>query len=317
MKFSIVTPSFNQAAHLEKTLQSVLLAARECPAELEYLVVDGGSTDGSREVIEKHEASLAYWCSEKDAGQYDAINKGFARSTGDIMAWLNSSDLYLPWTLSTVAEIFAKFPEIQWVTSLRKLCVQEDGGFEGLQKMPGFAGRLYYSGWHGGPKNSDFIQQETVFWRRSLWEKVGEKLPDRCKYAADFHLWAEFFRHAPVYGIDAPLAGFRFHGDSRSTADRYMAEVNALLEEWKKTRAKRDIARGFCTVMRHWEEGQSSWVVKRHGGEEFIWLTKTLEESVTSFLWKLCSLFYLLLKPVLFTVRLFLWPWRKKAPWKY
>jgi glycosyltransferase involved in cell wall biosynthesis len=317
VKISIVTPSYNQAAHLDQTIQSVLLSADGCGAELEYIVIDGGSTDGSREIIEHHSNRLAYWCSEPDGGQYAAINKGFDKTTGDIMGWLNSSDLYFPWTLSTVREIFEKFPEVQWITALRKFCVQEDGSFEGMQKMPGFAGRCYYAGMHGGPKNSDFIQQETVFWRRSLWEQIGSRIPDRCKFAADFHLWSEFFRHSPVYGVDCPLAGFRFHGDSRSTADRYMGEVNALLEDWKKNGARKQIARGFCTIMRHWKDGKSSWAIKSHGGEEFIWITKFLEQKITDILWGLCSLFYLILKPVLFTSRTLLWPVRRKAPWSY
>ena len=314
MKISIVTPSYNQAAHLDQTIRSVLLAADGCGAELEYVVVDGGSTDGSREIIERHAPQLAWWCSEKDAGQYDAINKGFSKATGEIMGWLNSSDLYFPWTLSTVREIFEKFPEVQWITALRKFCVQEDGSFEGMQKMPGFAGRCYYAGMHGGPKNSDFIQQETVFWRRSLWEQIGSRIPDRCKFAADFHLWGEFFKHAPVYGLDAPLAGFRFHGDSRSTADRYMGEVNALLEDWKKTSAKNEIAHGFVRIIRHWEKGKSGWKICYHSGNEFIWLTKDLEENLVKIV---LSIIYSPYKLALFAVRAFLWPLRKKAPWKY
>jgi hypothetical protein len=187
--------------------------------------------------------------------------------------------------------------------------------------MPGFAGRCFYAGMHGGPKNSDFIQQETVFWRRSLWEQIGSRIPDRCKFAADFHLWGEFFRHAPVYGLDAPLAGFRFHGDSRSTADRYMAEVNSLLEDWKKTGAHKRIARGFCTIMRHWEGGQSNWKLNSHGGNEFIWLTKILGVQLDSLseniLWRACGWIYLFIKPFYFFIRLFLWPFRRKAPWSY
>jgi hypothetical protein len=84
MKISIVTPSYNQAVHLEQTIQSVLLAADGCGAELEYVVIDGGSTDGSREILERHAHRFAYWCSEKDGGQYAAINKGFDKTTGEI-----------------------------------------------------------------------------------------------------------------------------------------------------------------------------------------------------------------------------------------
>lgn len=317
MKISIVTPSFNQAALLERTIVSVLESAAGCGAELEYIIVDGGSTDGSKEIIERYSDKLAWWCSEPDGGQYAAINKGFSKATGDVLAWLNSSDVYLPWTLSTVREIFQQFPEMQWTTSLRKLCIQEDGSFEGMQKMAGFAGRLFYLGKHGGPDNSDFIQQESCFWRRELWESIGGKIPDRCRFAADFHLWAEFFRKAPVYGLDAPLAGFRFHGDSRSTENRYAEEVGTLVREWKETGAWEEVARGYATIERHWEGGRSAWLLKRHGGEEFIWITQTLENLVASALWKLCGLFYLCLKPLLFMVRTLLWPFRRKPPWGY
>ncbi len=108
LKISVVTPSFNHARFLERTMLSVL--SQPYP-DLEYLVVDGGSQDGSVEIIRKYADRLAYWVSEKDQGQTDAINKGFARANGDIFAWLNSDDTYLPGILPQVAEIFTKNPK--------------------------------------------------------------------------------------------------------------------------------------------------------------------------------------------------------------
>src|SRR3954447_3859663 len=113
-KISVVTPSFNQAEYLEETLRSVL---DQEYTNLEYIVIDGGSTDGSVDIIRRYEDRLAYWVSEPDQGQYDALNKGFARTTGEIMAWLNSDDKYLDWTFSSVAEAMSKLPEIEWLTS--------------------------------------------------------------------------------------------------------------------------------------------------------------------------------------------------------
>src|SRR5215212_7784658 len=114
-RISIVTPSFNQGRFLRETMQSVL--GQGYP-NLEYVVIDGGSTDESVDIIRGHEQQLAAWVSEKDAGQYDAINKGFARTSGEVMAWLNSDDKYTPWALPVVGEIFAQLPEVKWLTTL-------------------------------------------------------------------------------------------------------------------------------------------------------------------------------------------------------
>ena len=111
-RISVVTPSFNQGEFIEDTLRSV--TTQGYPA-LEYIVIDGGSADESASIIERHEAELAYWVSEPDEGHAHALNKGFAKTTGEIMCWLNSSDMHYPWTLETVAQIFTDLPEVEWI----------------------------------------------------------------------------------------------------------------------------------------------------------------------------------------------------------
>ncbi|MCH7686389.1 MAG: glycosyltransferase, partial [Planctomycetes bacterium] len=117
-KISIVTPSFNQGRYLEETIQSVL--SQDYP-NLEYMIMDGGSTDESFDILHRYESRLTFWQSSPDGGQYEAINSGFARTDGEIMAWINSDDKYTPWAFSVVAEIFLTFPEIEWITTLYPL----------------------------------------------------------------------------------------------------------------------------------------------------------------------------------------------------
>src|SRR5262245_563720 len=115
---TIVTPTYNSAPYLEATIQSLL--AQHYPA-LEYIIIDGGSTDGNLDIIERYQSHLAYHVSEPDNGMYDALDKGFRQSTGDIMAWLNSDDMLPTWALHTVADVFSALPQVDWITSIRPL----------------------------------------------------------------------------------------------------------------------------------------------------------------------------------------------------
>lgn len=163
-RISVVTPSLNQGEFLEATLCSVI--SQQYPA-LEYIVVDGGSTDGSVGIIERYEADITHWISEPDRGHADALNKGFARTTGEIMCWINSSDLHYPWTLATVAEIFTQFPQVEWISGTGSM-FDEDGRLRVVVSSPGVNLYDILAGDYRG------IQQESVFWRRSLWERAGE-----------------------------------------------------------------------------------------------------------------------------------------------
>jgi glycosyltransferase involved in cell wall biosynthesis len=234
LTFSIVTPSYNQAQFLEEAMQSVL--TQDYP-RLEYAVVDGGSSDRSVEIIEKYQDRLAYWVSEPDQGQYHAINKGFAHTGGEIMAWLNSDDKFMPSALSVVADIFSSYPQVEWVTTVHPLTWNAKGQAVGVDFTGGFHPRAFYKGSNLPAKGSfgrRWIQQESTFWRRSLWERAGGRLDDTFKLAADFELWARFFQHANLYGVDALLGGFRSHGNQKSVEFRqaYMAEAEMILRRY-------------------------------------------------------------------------------------
>jgi glycosyltransferase involved in cell wall biosynthesis len=231
LKVSIVTPSFNQGRFLEETMQSVL--GQNIP-ELEYLVLDGGSADGSREILARYADRLAFWCSEPDGGQYHAINQGFARSTGEVLGWLNADDKYLPGALSVVAEIFERHPEVEWLTTLYPLRWDAVGRVVRCSSRAGFSRASFLAGENlptGGWYSPGWLQQESTFWRRSLWERSGARLDTQWKIAADFELWLRFHQHAELYAVDAPLGGFRLHGDQKTAHQRqeYQREAGQIL----------------------------------------------------------------------------------------
>lgn len=233
-RISIVTPSLNQGDYLHQTIRSVL--DQNYP-NLEYVIVDGGSTDGSTNVISKYQSQLAYWVSEKDGGQYEAINKGFAKTSGEIMAWINSDDKYLPWTFSVVGEVFATRSEIDWITSCYPLYWDEAGRAVACGYFDGFNRAAFLRGEYMADApwaRRTWIMQECTFWRRSLWEKAGGRLETRWKLAADFELWARFYQHAELYGIASPLGGFRLHPAQASFVHdrKYLEEALAIFAQY-------------------------------------------------------------------------------------
>lgn len=218
---SVVTPSFNRKEYLAETMESVL--GQGYP-KLEYVVVDGGSKDGSAEIIGERASELAWSVSEPDGGAWEAINKGFAHTSGEVMGWLGSDDLLMPWALSVIGELFAMFPQIEWLTTTYPLVCDENGravacGYRGAYSREGFfrGDNLPEAGWPA----ADFVMQESTYWRRSLWERAGGRVDESLRLAVDFELWARFHRaDATLYGVATPLAGFRMHGDQKSQTER-------------------------------------------------------------------------------------------------
>ena len=231
-KISIVTPSFNQGQYLESTIDSVLSQGYQ---NLEYIIVDGGSTDNSVEIIKKYAHHLHFWCSETDDGHYAAVNKGFTKAGGDIFAWINSDDMYCLDAFSTVGAIFSQFPEVSWLTTLKQLVWDNLGYCKLVKSIPGYSRQAFLDGRYFTRKFSGlgFIQQESTFWRRELWEKVGGIRTD-FNLSGDFDLWARFFIHEDLYGVDRPLGGFRVHDKNRSRQNNnYIFEAEQALKEMR------------------------------------------------------------------------------------
>lgn len=230
-KISIVTPSFNQGHFIEHTLKSVLDQAYP---NLEYIVIDGKSTDGSVDIIKKYSDRLSYWVSEKDDGHGNAINKGFRKSSGEIMAWINSDDLYFPWTLRVVAEIFTLFPHVNWIVGLNSF-IRNSSVFR--------VEKIYKNKYDFMMGDYKWIQQESVFWRRSLWEKAGGKLNEDYSLMIDGELWCRFFKHDKLYHLNTILAGYRAHEDNRAGTffDECLTEMDNAVRILKQDSDKKTI----------------------------------------------------------------------------
>ncbi len=224
-RLTIVTPSFNQARYLEACLDSVL--SQNYP-NLEYIVMDGGSTDGSADIIRRHEKHLAHWQSAPDAGQYWAVNEGFRRGTGEVMAWLNSDDLYHPGALRRAAAVFVACPEVRWLMGRPTVFDPEGRLILVLDPLPSWSAADYRAGRFGPPH----IQQESTFWRRSLWLEAGGYVDGGFRLAGDLELWSRFFRHDRLFVADMLLGGFRSQPEAKSARQKagYEAEARAVCE---------------------------------------------------------------------------------------
>ncbi len=202
---SIITPSYNQAKYLEQTILSVL---NQDNPHIEYIVVDGASTDGSVEIIKKYADKLAHWESVKDHGQADAINKGFARATGEIVAWLNSDDYYLPGTISAAVKVFEENPDVVLVYG-NMLAVDENGQtFNTLTyKQLTLEDLLCFQ----------IIGQPAVFMRRTALQKTSG-LDLTFHFLLDHLLWIQLAKHGKILHVNETWSAARYHAEAKNVA---------------------------------------------------------------------------------------------------
>jgi glycosyltransferase involved in cell wall biosynthesis len=220
-RVSIVTPSYNQGQFIEETIRSVLLQGYP---DLEYIIIDGGSTDGSVEIIRKYEPWLAYWVSEKDSGQSDAINKGFARATGEFVAWLNSDDWYQPDVFASRATYLTQHSEVVLVYGDCNH-VDEDG------KVMWITYGSSCTAFDLAMEGNKFAQP-SVFMRTSMLHKVGGLSLKLC-YVMDYDLWVRMGLQGEMHPLPGIVANFRYQIRSKSVSSGYLFRLEEL--SWFKT----------------------------------------------------------------------------------
>ncbi len=215
---SIVTPVRNAAKWVEQAITSVV--DQKYPG-LEYIVIDGASDDGTLDIIRRYSDRIHFWMSEPDRNLYDALNKGFKRCSANIMGWINGTAMLQENSLKKIVTIFNEYPEVEWITGRTTLLDLE--GKVTWEQLPRWSRLRFLAG------ANQYIQQESTFWRRSLWDKSGGKVDDSTRNAGDFKLWLKFFEHSKIYSVDTALGGYRERIDALST--KYAEEYDESCEE--------------------------------------------------------------------------------------
>ena len=239
-KISIVTPSFNQAAFVRETIESVLSQeGRGKDFELEYVVLDGGSTDGSAEIIAGYAGDLDWWCSEPDRGQSHAINKGFARCGGEVFGWVNSDDVLLPGTLAAVARRWRDVSPRVLVGRGRKLGL--NGEVQAENELRETYTKEMLLDWR-----ANYFMQPACFFSREAWEDA-EGLDETLEYGMDVDLWLKMAERGPFRSLDRLLAEAKAHDAAKTTGARtralwFVQVAQVLQKHGGFAEASRDLA---------------------------------------------------------------------------
>jgi glycosyltransferase involved in cell wall biosynthesis len=249
----VVTPSYNQAKYVEQTILSVI---EQDYSDVEYLVLDGGSTDGSADIIRKYADHLAYWCSENDGGQADAIASGFERTTGDILCYLNSDDVFLPGALTAVAKYFHDNPEVEVVCAggHRVDAAGRPIGLRAHAYELGVRATYNWLRFYG----QDGVFQQATFWRRSAYDAVGGLNRD-LHYIMDRDLFVRLAERKPFARIPRLVAASRQHDEAKTSCTRQV-----WVDEEKRFAERYGVSESSATVQRlmYWRYRMPSYFRK-------------------------------------------------------
>ena len=227
MLISIVTPVRNGSRTIERTLRSLQVQK----GEFEHVVMDGGSTDGTDAIVEGFRGSYPVrWFSQADRSMYEAVLNGIRHCRGDILGYINADDFYTPWTLATVRSVFEMRPDVDWIVGLPSWYNEGSGVGLTTTFAPVYPRGLIRRGWFC-PDWLGCIQQEAVFWRRSVWDKSeAQDLLLKYRYAADFHLWRRFAERHTLFTVGSVFACYSLSNDQLSFRfrDKYMEECGRV-----------------------------------------------------------------------------------------
>lgn len=283
LKLSIVTPSYNQGSFLEEAIRSVL---DQAIPDMEYVVMDGGSTDGSVEILKRYSKKIKGWVSEKDGGQADGVNKGIAQLNGDIIGWINSDDFFLPGGFKKVLDYFEAHPQTDGLYG-DVLSVDDHSKLINVMRFEPYSLQDLM--------RFRVISQPGVFFRRSLWEKTGG-LDLSYAYLLDHHLWLRMFRVGKFDYVPEPLAAARYHAAAKNRAHTEDFGKEAYrLTEWMLTDPdfkdmaqpiSREIHGGAAWLDAHYlSDGGQAWKSLAAYGRAFrLFPSRVLEDKKRLFL---------------------------------
>ncbi len=306
MKFSIITTTYNCEKYVRDTLEGVLFQKGDF--SIEYILFDACSTDNTFEIIKEYEKKVNDGCfagrnqgitikafQEKDNGMYDGISKGFKLATGDIVAYINGDDFYLPYAFSAVQDIFEQLPEVKWLTGITNSYNVKGQNFL-KSDFCNFSSSNILSGLHC--EKLPFIQQESCFWKKEILNKIDLEKFKKFKMAGDFYLWHEFAKMGvELYSADTVLSGFRVRGDNKSSAiDAYYDEVESIigakpsfvkhnpLSKYINLATKIQFNKFISNTLIYFDYNSASWKIAKANKKEVLKKVKmTIRRCITFF----------------------------------